>query len=100
MEGLDLGSAAAGAAGDRQKSPGSKTGARGLRSILEQVLLDLMFDLPMEGVSKSCDENTIIGEASPFSSIPNAEVAARLERRLSSRTGAQLERGASPQCSG
>src|SRR5712664_2793278 len=35
------------------KALARKTGARGLRSILEQVLLDLMFDLPtMENVSK------------------------------------------------
>src|SRR5467141_268607 len=45
-----------------------KTGARGLRSILEQVLLDVMYDLPtMENVSKVVvDENTIIGEGKPL----------------------------------
>src|SRR2546422_2854375 len=45
-----------------------KTGARGLRTILETVLLDLMFDLPtMENVSKVVvDENTIIGESKPL----------------------------------
>src|SRR5438034_2902493 len=45
-----------------------KTGARGLRSILEQVLLDLMFDLPtMENVSKVVvDENAIVGEGKPL----------------------------------
>src|SRR5213083_1558547 len=51
-----------------KKALARKTGARGLRSILEQVLLDLMFDLPtMENVSKVVvDENTIVGEGKPL----------------------------------
>jgi len=45
-----------------------KTGARGLRTILEQVLLDTMYDLPsMENVRKVViDENVIIGGAKPY----------------------------------
>jgi ATP-dependent Clp protease ATP-binding subunit ClpX len=45
-----------------------KTGARGLRSILEHNLLDTMFDLPsMENVVKVVvDENTITGEGRPI----------------------------------
>ncbi|BBE09423.1 ATP-dependent protease ATP-binding subunit ClpX [Mycoavidus cysteinexigens] len=45
-----------------------KTGARGLRSILEQTLLDTMYELPMlKGVSKVIiDENTIEGEGKPL----------------------------------
>jgi len=45
-----------------------KTGARGLRSILEQTLLNTMFDLPsMENVVKVVvDEGTIIGDAPPL----------------------------------
>jgi ATP-dependent Clp protease ATP-binding subunit ClpX len=45
-----------------------KTGARGLRAILENVLIDVMFDLPSEeGVqSVVVDENVICGEASPL----------------------------------
>ena len=45
-----------------------KTGARGLRSILEQTLLDTMYDLPtMENVSKVViDEGTIEGTAQPI----------------------------------
>lgn len=40
-----------------------KTGARGLRSILEQTLLDVMYELPsMKGVSKCIvDDSTILG---------------------------------------
>jgi len=45
-----------------------KTGARGLRSIIENVLLDTMFDLPSsENVSKVViDENVISGENDPI----------------------------------
>ena len=45
-----------------------KTGARGLRTILEQVLLDTMFDLPsLEHVSKVVvDEAVINGNAEPY----------------------------------
>jgi ATP-dependent Clp protease ATP-binding subunit ClpX len=45
-----------------------KTGARGLRSIIENVLLDTMFDLPSnDNVSKVViDENVINGENSPI----------------------------------
>jgi ATP-dependent Clp protease ATP-binding subunit ClpX len=45
-----------------------KTGARGLRSILEHVLLDIMFDLPtLENVSKVVvDEATIVGDGIPL----------------------------------
>ena len=45
-----------------------KTGARGLRSILEQALLDVMYELPgMDNVDKVViDENMIDGEAQPL----------------------------------
>lgn len=45
-----------------------KTGARGLRSILEEVLLDVMFDIPStENVTKVIiDESVIEGESSPM----------------------------------
>jgi ATP-dependent Clp protease ATP-binding subunit ClpX len=45
-----------------------KTGARGLRTILESVLLDSMYELPsLEGVSKVVvDETVIDGEAEPL----------------------------------
>lgn len=45
-----------------------KTGARGLRTILENVLLDTMYELPMsEGVGKVViDEAVIFGDAKPF----------------------------------
>src|SRR3989449_361972 len=68
MEGVDLEVRPQALQAIAKKALARKTGARGLRSILEQVLLDLMFDLPtMENVSKVVvDENTIIGESKPL----------------------------------
>tara|TARA_R110002111_G_scaffold37211_2_gene71703 strand:- start:575 stop:1849 length:1275 start_codon:yes stop_codon:yes gene_type:complete len=51
-----------------KKAMERKTGARGLRSIIENVLLDTMFDLPsIENVSKVViDENVVNGENAPI----------------------------------
>jgi ATP-dependent Clp protease ATP-binding subunit ClpX len=51
-----------------KKAMERKTGARGLRSIIENVLLDTMFDLPsIENVSKVViDENVVNGENPPI----------------------------------
>ncbi len=51
-----------------RKAMERKTGARGLRTILEQVLLDTMYDLPsMENVRKVViDEAVIGGESTPY----------------------------------
>ncbi len=51
-----------------RKAMDRKTGARGLRSIMEQVLLDTMYDLPsMEAVGKVViDETAISGEGDPL----------------------------------
>jgi ATP-dependent Clp protease ATP-binding subunit ClpX len=45
-----------------------KTGARGLRSIIEAALLDTMYELPTQGnVTKVVlDENAINGEGAPL----------------------------------
>jgi ATP-dependent Clp protease ATP-binding subunit ClpX len=45
-----------------------KTGARGLRTILENILLDTMYDLPsMRNVQKVVvDETVIEGHAKPY----------------------------------
>jgi ATP-dependent Clp protease ATP-binding subunit ClpX len=45
-----------------------KTGARGLRTILEHVLLDTMYDLPsLQNVGKVViDDSVIQGEAKPY----------------------------------
>jgi len=51
-----------------RKAMQRKTGARGLRTILENVLLDTMYDLPsQEGVSKVViDEAVINGDSRPY----------------------------------
>ena len=51
-----------------RKAMERKTGARGLRTILEQVLLDTMYDLPsLEDATKVVvDEGVINGESAPY----------------------------------
>jgi ATP-dependent Clp protease ATP-binding subunit ClpX len=51
-----------------QKALARKTGARGLRSIVEQALMDTMFDLPnLDGVAKVVvDEHTITESTKPL----------------------------------
>tara|TARA_B100000029_G_scaffold516549_1_gene630775 strand:- start:5650 stop:6939 length:1290 start_codon:yes stop_codon:yes gene_type:complete len=55
-----------------------KTGARGLRTILENVLLDIMYDLPsMEDATKVVvDESTVAGESPPYVIYETKEQAA------------------------
>ena len=58
-----------------KKATERKTGARGLRTILENVLLNTMYELPSaEGVSKVVlDEAVIKGEAEPYLIYESAE---------------------------
>ncbi len=51
-----------------RKSMERKTGARGLRSIMENILLDVMYELPsMEGVSKVLIDKAVIeGQSEPL----------------------------------
>jgi ATP-dependent Clp protease ATP-binding subunit ClpX len=60
------------------KAMARKTGARGLRTILEGVLLNSMYDLPsLENVSKVVvDETVIEGDAEPFILYENTPQAA------------------------
>jgi len=55
-----------------------KTGARGLRTIMESVLLDTMYDLPsMENVSKVVvDEGVVTGETKPYIIYESEDTAA------------------------
>ncbi len=68
MEGVDLEVRPTGLSAIARRALMRKAGARGLRSILEQVLLETMFDLPtMENVSKVVvDESMILGEGKPL----------------------------------
>ncbi len=58
-----------------RKAKERKTGARGLRSIMEAVLLDTMYNIPsLEAVSKVIiDEAVIQGESEPLLMYENAE---------------------------
>jgi ATP-dependent Clp protease ATP-binding subunit ClpX len=51
-----------------EKAIKRKTGARGLRSILEEILLDTMFDLPgLSGVAEAVvNEDTVVGQSAPL----------------------------------
>ena len=68
MEGTELEIRPAALLAIAKKAVARKTGARGLRSILEHALLDIMYDLPSEqNVSKVViDENTIASGAKPL----------------------------------
>jgi len=65
-----------------RKAMARKTGARGLRTILENVLLDTMYELPsMENVSKVVvDETVVNGENKPYIMYESDE-SRREERR-------------------
>lgn len=68
MEGVDLEFRPEALSAVAQKAMDRKTGARGLRSILEQALLETMYELPsMEGVSKVIvDEGVITDDSDPI----------------------------------
>jgi ATP-dependent Clp protease ATP-binding subunit ClpX len=68
MEGVELEIRPGALQAVAKKALERKTGARGLRSILENVLLDTMYELPgMDNVSKVViDENMISGDNKPL----------------------------------
>ena len=68
MEGVDLEFREDALRAVARKAMERKTGARGLRTILEQILLDTMYDLPsMENVGKVViDESVVTGESKPY----------------------------------
>jgi ATP-dependent Clp protease ATP-binding subunit ClpX len=68
MEGVELEIRPAALKAISEKAIKRRTGARGLRSILEQVLLDTMYDLPSqkEVAKVVVDESTVTGEGKPL----------------------------------
>ena len=49
-----------------------KTGARGLRSIMEDLLMETMFGLPDKNLEKVIiDENTVISKSEPIKLLKN-----------------------------
>ena len=68
MEGVSLGFTDDALHGVAKRAIKRKTGARGLRSIMESILLDTMFDLPaLEGVGEVVINNEVVeGRAQPL----------------------------------
>ena len=68
MEGASLEFSAEALSAIATKAMKRKTGARGLRTILEQILLDTMYDLPtLHDVSKLVvDEGAVTGDSAPL----------------------------------
>jgi ATP-dependent Clp protease ATP-binding subunit ClpX len=68
MEGVDLTLAEEALGAVARKAIDSKTGARGLRSIMEALLLNIMFDLPsLDGVEEvTISQHVVEGTALPF----------------------------------
>ena len=79
MEGVELEFRAEALREVAQRARARKTGARGLRTILETVLLDTMYDLPsFEGVGKVVvDAGVIRGERAPYLVYADPERAAK-----------------------
>jgi ATP-dependent Clp protease ATP-binding subunit ClpX len=79
MEGVDLEFRADALKSVAKRALERKTGARGLRSILEGVLLDTMYEIPSQSeVSKVViDESVIEGKSKPLYIYENSEPAAK-----------------------
>tara|TARA_R110001592_G_scaffold191405_2_gene437610 strand:- start:9415 stop:10701 length:1287 start_codon:yes stop_codon:yes gene_type:complete len=79
MEGVEIDFRDEALRGVAKKAMERKTGARGLRSILENVLLDTMYHIPSDkGVSKIViDEACINGESDPIKIYENSEKTAK-----------------------
>jgi len=80
MEGVEVDFREDGLRAIAEKGMERKTGARGLRSILEGVLLDSMYNIPsLEDVSKVViDESVIRGDSEPLLVYQNSEPTARV----------------------
>jgi ATP-dependent Clp protease ATP-binding subunit ClpX len=78
MDGVELEIRQSGLAAIARKALARKTGARGLRSIMEQALIDTMFDLPnLDGVAKVVvDEHNIEEGAKPLLVYHEAKASA------------------------
>ena len=79
MEGVDLEFRSDALKSVAQKALERKTGARGLRSILEGILLDTMYEIPsQQDVSKVViDESVIEGSSKPLLIYENSEPPAK-----------------------
>ncbi|UZJ45481.1 ATP-dependent Clp protease ATP-binding subunit ClpX [Marinimicrobium sp. C6131] len=82
MEGVDIDFRRDALEAVAQKAMDRKTGARGLRSIMEAVLLDTMYKIPSEeGVVKVIvDESVIKGESEPLLVYEQSEAPAKVAK--------------------
>ncbi|MCK5917214.1 MAG: ATP-dependent Clp protease ATP-binding subunit ClpX [Cocleimonas sp.] len=76
MEGAELDFRAEALTAIAQKAMDRNTGARGLRTIMEKILLDTMYELPsLENVTKVViDEGVVNGDAKPYLIYENKEL--------------------------
>jgi ATP-dependent Clp protease ATP-binding subunit ClpX len=81
MEGVELEFREEGVRAIARKAMHRKTGARGLRTILESILLDTMYDLPsLKSVQKVVvDESVVSGHSKPYIVFKAAEKGAEAE---------------------
>ena len=84
MEGAELEIRPAALRAIARKAVKRKTGARGLRSILESALLDTMYELPTQGNIKRVvlDEATIEGQGKPLLVYGDEKEQPKVERSL------------------
>ncbi|MEN9590265.1 MAG: ATP-dependent Clp protease ATP-binding subunit ClpX [Alcaligenaceae bacterium] len=84
MEGAELEIRPAALRAIARKAVKRKTGARGLRSILESALLDTMYELPTQGNIKRVvlDEATIEGQSQPLLVYGDEKEQTKAERNL------------------
>jgi len=84
MEGAELEIRPAALRAIARKAVKRKTGARGLRSILESALLDTMYELPTQGNIKRVvlDESTIEGQGKPLLVYGDEKEQPKTERNL------------------
>jgi ATP-dependent Clp protease ATP-binding subunit ClpX len=68
MEGVELEFRQDSLAAIARKSMERKTGARGLRTIVENILLDTMYEIPSDDDIKQVvvDENVVLGQSEPI----------------------------------
>ena len=89
MEGATLEFSAEALSAIATKAMKRKTGARGLRTILEQILLDTMYDLPtLHDVSKVVvDEGAVTGDSAPLILFESGEAKDKPVRNKPRSTG-------------
>lgn len=82
MDGVELEFEDAAISAIAQKAYEKKTGARGLRSILESIMNDIMFEIPSDETITKCviTEAAVTGEGGPLIVRDNAEVPKKLKK--------------------